>query len=521
MAANTALTALIKKPGRLKKKMQKNKLIFCLGLLSFFTKAQTNFFWYPFHPNTQYNYKIDSSASPISAVIKIDSIGGNSFPNYYLNKIVTNCDTCHNSLLVNDPNDSTYILNNQAQFAGLFSSRISARAFRFKSSRPFFIFPFDTTGYSWVFDSLLNIHASIVSKNAQTVLGISDSVCIIKLSTNDTIILSKNMGIVQFPFKTNTAHHYKLNGIEGTTSYGIKLKRFHDFFDFHAGDVLQYTFSDEDYNSLPPLLKYGRERWDFLAVNVYTDSVVCRIRKTYFDSLKLGGGPPTITAYTTIETISFMDSLKHPANFYPLEEVRVDPYFLYSNGLKYIHKIVLGLDNHSRSTKSFGENCPNIYLSPGATGAAVETIFNNVFLNENSVKLVGRQLTEGLGFSSELYNDYSRIYQKCLSGYIKGSDTSGTVYETNLTSIQTNSFQKNTFSIYPVPADNAVTIAGSFKDKSELLILNSLGIEVGSYNLNTQNTFYHLNTSGLMSGVYFIVISNQNSTETKKLFIQH
>jgi len=501
--------------------MPKNKLIIGLLLFVFVSGGQTNFSWFPFRPGTHYNYKIDSSAGPISAVIKIDSIKGNSPVSYHLNKIVSSCDTCQNALLVNDPYDTTYVLSAQPQFAGHYFYKTSGNGFYFKSAHSFLLLPFNLVGFSWVFDTSAAISASIVFRGPVTIFGINDSVCIIKLSGNDTITLSKNFGIIQFPFKYTSSHSYKLVGVEGQTNQGLMLKRFHDFFDYQVGDVFQYSFSDGDFNSLPPILIEGRERWDILSASIFNDSVCYTIKTIHYDSLKLGGGPPTITAYTNTVNISFIDSLEHPANLYPAQELRADPYFLYHNGMKYIHKMVVSADNQSLTTKSFGENCPNYYLSPGTTGAAMETAFSGIYLNKNSQKIIGRRLIEGLGFTSELYNDYSRVYQRCLIGYIKNGVKTGVIWDSDPLLVKTNLLQNSTYIIYPQPADETITISGLLKKGERITLINSFGELLFAENVFSSSNFYSINTSLFASGLYFIRVTGENSDFIQKIIVSH
>lgn len=499
--------------------MRKNKFVFLFVFFVFGIKSQTNYNWFPFHPNTQYNYKIDSAASSISAVVKMDSISATGL--FHLNKIVSNCDTCKNSLLVNDFYDTTYVLNNQPQFGGHYFYKTSSSGFYHKGSKSFLLCPLKPVGYSWTFDTASAITATLLSKSLNQIFGVSDSVCLIKLSTNDSIVLSKTFGIVSFPFKYGAVNAYRLTGLEGSVNLGTRLKRFHDFFDFQVGDVFQYSFTYNDFNSLPPLLKQGRERWDVLSVIHYTDSIHYKVRKTYYDSLKIGNSSPAITAYTSTVTISFVDSLQHLANLYPGQEIRADPYFLYNNGMKYIHKIIPGTDNHSLSTKSFGINCPNLFLSSGETGAALETSFTNVYLNKNSQKVVGRQVTEGLGFTSELYNDYSRVYERCLIGYIKKSDTSGTVIETNPLSISKNAAEKNAFSFYPVPANETLAISGPIQKGMLIQILDCFGTTLSQELILATVNSCILKTSAYKSGLYFVRISGKDFDLVKKIIVSH
>ncbi len=500
--------------------MRKSDLIYFILFLLFGANAQVNFSWYPVRPGIQYNYKMDSVPVPISNVIKIDSSSLN-LPNiYYLNKIVTTCDTCKNSQLANDFYDSTYVLNSQPQFLKHNFIKTGNNGFYFKGAKPIVIFPFSAIGFNWIYDTIQSVTASVFSRGLQAVLGTQDSVCAIKLSTNDTILISKNFGIIQFPFKTTSSHKYKLVGVEGIINAGVKLKRFHDFFNFNAGDALQFSFEDTDFNILPPEFIKGHERWNFLSVSVYPDSVCCSIKKTYYDSLKIGIGNPAITAYINNVNITFTDSLKHMSDLFPLQEIMVNPYFIYNNGIRAIHKIKMDIDNNFRITKSFGENCPNTNLTNGNTGAAVKTNFTNVYLNKNTARVVGRKLTEGLGFTSELYRDYDRVYEKCLIGYIKGTDTSGTLYNGLPVLIKENKLPEKYF-IYPVPANNTISITGDLDAETQLKIVNTFGVEIFKETITNEKMFFDINAAQFANGMYFIVICNRNLTSVKKIIIQH
>ena len=158
---------------------------------------------------------------------------------------MANCDTCNNKNLVNDPYDSTYVLTAQPQFLKQYFKVISPSVFYFKDPNSLVIKVNTSIGSSWIFDSTAAITATTIAKQQQFVLGNLDSVCFIKLSTNDTILLSKHFGLVQFPFTTITKHSYKLAGIETPNSFcGTKLKRFRDFFSFNIKDVFQFEFFD-------------------------------------------------------------------------------------------------------------------------------------------------------------------------------------------------------------------------------------------------------------------------------------
>jgi hypothetical protein len=487
-----------------------------LLLICSLVRAQS-FDWYPVRPAQQLNYVTDTEQVQISRVIKIDSSSSiNGITWHFLNRIVTPCDTCKNQDLANDPYDSTYALNSQPQFLKRKFAQLQPGLFYFCSPASYVITINKNPGYSWLFDSTLNITATILSKQQQNIFGSMDSVMNISLSSGDTIVLSKNNGFTQFPV-SNSTRNYRLSGTEGIQSQGAALKRFHDFFNFSAGDVIQYSLVDDDGNFFPPKIQHGHERWQFFSVNNYPDSVVCHVQVVHYDSVKYGASPPYITSYTHTERVAFYDSSTHFANAYPQQEISVWPFFPYPYIMKEIHHCQVSKDNLNRDVKFFGENCPNFYLTAGHTAAAAETAFPNVFLNRNTRRIVGRELTEGFGITSELYNDYDRIIQKCMIGYIKGSDTSGTIIGPLNVGINEYSLANNV-SVYPVPAGELITVP--FCEGLKSFCLRSITGELIMEGMLREKANTAINIELVANGVYLLTLSGTQRL-TKKIIVRH
>jgi hypothetical protein len=483
--------------------------------------SQAIYNWYPLKPNTEYNYRFDT-ATTISNVLRIDSskvLAGQTI--HYLNKIVTFCDTCKNQNLENDPFDSTYVLNNQPQFLLHQFRFVSPDIFHFSGKGKSLTLKIHTSvGANWIYDSIANINATTLSKTQQTVFGVPDSVITIASMSGDTLTLSKNFGILRFSSYVVSKYKYSLEGLKGSTNYGVQQKFFPDFFNFNTGNVFQYEFLDEDYNIFPGLFKKGHEKWEMLSVSNFPDSVVCQIKKTYYDSTWLGSNPPTITSYTQNVKHVFLDSLMHFANFYPQQEVWADPYFPYQGSIKHIHKAETNKNGNGKIVKSFGETCPNINLSPGKNGAAKETAFPNVYLNRNNAntkRIVGREATEGLGITSELYNDYDRIIQRCLIGYIKGNDTSGVIYgmPVGITEIDIDKY----FSAFPNPAQDQFILRTNAKETSTMTLLSIEGKILMEKTIDAEVKESKINCADLDPGIYFISIKGKNSGLLRKLVI--
>lgn len=204
----------------------KNLLLF-LFFVPFFTNAQE---WNPINLHDKYNYQIET-ANYISHTIWVDSVDlvdGDSI--FYLNRIVVDCPNC-------DPNfPNKYKIANQGQFLQEKMIKKQNGGYRFEGNQTFFLKPKTSLNESWIYDSMQNIQATVILIAEEDVLGNIDSVKTILLSNNDTLLLSKNHGIIQFAESTN---QYSIRGIEGK-NIGEQVPGFWDFYDFEIGDVFQY-----------------------------------------------------------------------------------------------------------------------------------------------------------------------------------------------------------------------------------------------------------------------------------------
>ena len=80
------------------------------------------------------------------------------------------------------------------------------------------------------------------------------------------------------------------------------------------------------------------------------------------------------------------------------------------------------------------------------------------------------------------------------------------VKQIDLGVLGTSDFQKNSLSIYPNPANSAVSISNA--DQSGIKIVNSIGQEI--YVNSEKKTDWKLNVSDFSNGLYFIIFDNQS-----------
>ena len=171
--------------------------------------------WQPLTLHEKFNYSVDT-VGLITRTLRVDSVkvvNGDSL--FYLNRIVTGCDTC---------SDTAYRLCNQATFLGKEMVKKAGGLFWFRSPGSLVVKSFANTGQTWLYDTLNNIQAQVVQKSFEPVFGINDSIKQIQLSNGKTLLLSKSFGFIQFQ---ESGMDYQLEGIEGR-NLGQQVPLFRD-----------------------------------------------------------------------------------------------------------------------------------------------------------------------------------------------------------------------------------------------------------------------------------------------------
>lgn len=138
-----------------------------LFLLSLSSVSQN---WKPLNITDKYNYKLGES-EVITHTIFADSvlvINGDSV--FYLNRIMTNCDTCANNQY------NQFALKNQPQFLMRKMTKISDSLYFFQDTSQFCILPHKSLGETWLFDTTKNISAAITVVATAIIFGQTDSI---------------------------------------------------------------------------------------------------------------------------------------------------------------------------------------------------------------------------------------------------------------------------------------------------------------------------------------------------------
>jgi len=506
---------LIKKKQNKLNNIKKIALFILLSFWSVFSFSQN---WQLINPTYKYNYYTTNSSMATTSVW-IDSVKNNVS---YLNRIIAPCDTCISSHLANDSYDTAYVLSNQPNFLQRQITRLSHGVYNFRDKGNIVIHTTDTLRTTWLFDSINNINAQVISKITTPIFSLSDSVQVIKLSSGDTIILSKNYGILQYPKAYGSHPYYKLVGIEGINK-GLQTVKFKDFFNFSVGDIFQYSINNQNYIFTPPLFTEGLKKITILSRIKNTDTIRYQVKTTLLDSTWLGGSPATTTFSTSIDTLTFIDSVNHFTNLYTnqLVPVTVPPHFAFIT-TPAINQLQIDVDTNNLSVKRYGVVCPNTTHSNTNYGVAssVDTINPYLYLVRNGVLILGREAKVGLGITSDVYNNYDELKTLCLTSYVKGTDTVGSIIpDAQISSIATNKINSFSITVFPNPANDKINITFSSFYKGEIEIYNNSGQQVFTASVNNISQ-YKMDISNFSAGIYLIKCNYNNSFSTKKIIIQ-
>jgi hypothetical protein len=167
--------------------------------------------WTIFNKDYRYNYSLENESYTTVVIFADSTLIQGVDTIYSLNRIATKCDSCWFYYPEPGVADSNYIMSNQPQFL---QRRIvyANNQYRLSDTSNYIIPRFLSLGNSWAFNSSRGITAQVISATIKNYFGVSDSVNTILLSTNDSIIISKQFGIVKYPAKFGQHIYYKLRG---------------------------------------------------------------------------------------------------------------------------------------------------------------------------------------------------------------------------------------------------------------------------------------------------------------------
>jgi len=440
-----------------------------------------------------YFHFADSSGN-YATTVKTDSFSLNNTDTiFYLNRIVTDCDTCSNN-----PNNE-FILKNQGTFLQKEVLK-TGNVYWFHSPKSFVLKPLSGIGGSWLMDTLNNITATVIGINPQTTFGISDSVKEIQLSNQQILRISKNFGILELPINTDLT--YSLIGTESFNTYGFRLPKFRDFFDFNLGDVFQYQSGSYGNGNT----EESRYKHTVISKSDYIDSLKYIIRvngiRSYFDV----NSAPLGTSYVNDTIIvTYNDSISHFANGYN-GELTLNFFDDYSN-----YSRVNVTTEDGLITKEIGFNTDIPIYSYYEQDATHNDLFR--FTSGNGIESK-RIIKTGLAYVEFIADGGLASSGERLMGYVKNGDTTGTVYNDYILSNKDKNHPSIT-QVYPNPVIENLYVSIDNDVLKEIVIYDATGRKIKE----TLTKERLIEIQDLKKGFYLLQINSGEEKIIQKIIV--
>lgn len=483
--------------------------LFFLSLFFSLDAAAQN--WQAVHLGWRYNYKLDSGNS-VAASIWADSVkvvSGDSV--FYLNRIVSHCDTCHATLGGPNPCDSCYELINQPQFLQRKMTAISNGNFYFSDTSRIALNPKDSL--AWLFDSTANITAIVLSTQMDTIFNQTDSVKTILLSSGDTLKISKQYGVLQYPCKYGQNSYFYLVGIEGP-NLGEQVPDFWDFYDFNVGDVFCYEHYMSNVNWITPFIGY--DQYIITSKNNYfPDSVVYAV-----NGFVLGDFFPGVflnNSYSNFLTYRY--SKNHLTNLVQNELVYVPGSVPEENSIpeERYDKAFCSYDTNGVFQKYFGPDNFQQWGGLGTNFTPIDSVsevrnildyFGNGVLISGSVSVIFKV---GFGLTNYFYHNFETgVYTK-LAGYLKNGDSTGVLLKNPKYEAENN------FSLYPNPVAKSLHLNFKSSREKTIQIKDILGKIV--FENNSTDTYTEIDLTNVSDGVYIVSVLTENEICNQKIVV--
>ncbi len=460
--------------------------------------------WQPFNSGEVMNYYSDSANMYYSIwVDSVDVVANDSV--FYFNRVTKEVKPIQTYASI-----FAYYLQNQSQFflSNAYCSASGSVVLGGDDGQKFYIKSKAKLNDTWVFDSANSVNAQVVQIGSSTIFGQQDSIKVILLNGMDSLILSKNHGIIQFPVEDSSIVFVKLVGLE-KSGLGVSIPKYSDIYDYDIGDVFYYKYM--------LFTRYTTET-TYKKIRITAKKIV-NARYEYhanYNQVKIVQDTYDPTATMTY-TMSDQDKII-VCPFYPdsATELYQGQSLVYNNSdLQYKFVNVKWNNKFQVIQKSYSSY-------PFAKFPDNDTIWKTSNPTISSFTMRGRIYGNKLGV---LYQDYSVYngspysngdYREELVAYVRNGVLYGAIPEPFLPQKLPN-IDGDNFSFYPNPIINNVTIEYLKSDNlsASLKVYNCVGSLV--YEANLSKLFSNIDMSNWSSGTYFFHIQAENSLTVKKV----
>ena len=381
-------------------------------------------------------------------------------------------------------------------------------------------------GTNWQFNTSLT--ATVINTGEQTILGILDSVKTIQLSNTDTIIISKNYGVIRYPDFENIGKHYTMVGYhEGKNSYGNYLPNFWRTYDFNVGDV----FCHRKRQGNGGTFKFYKDETKTTIINktITSNSIEYTINTLAIHTFQQGPFGVDVTfhySYTNSPGSILLENCNsltengfgiqkrnaniqyctNTSNFFT-SIFNENNYYILPDSIYYETYINTEYAHHSVFTEG---------ITPNKKGKLIQIfkyLTDSLLIQAGYINALGVSYNN-YGFTSEIFSHFEHSYTNNLDGSIINGDTTGIIFNfPDDLGFEEKSLQ-NQLNFYPNPATNQITLRGDFKS---IAIFNNLGQLV----FEQLNPNQIIEVNQLTKGLYFIKGVDKNDLIfTTKLILE-
>jgi len=360
---------------------------------------------------------------------------------------------------------------------------------------------------------------------------IQDSICVFRLSNEDTIMVSKSFGILRFPASPEVGY-YELSGIQN--KYGTSIPMFLDYFNFSPGDVLEYTI-EENSQAIWGYHMIRTKRISFIEKFILGDTLeyACEIKEMAIKESLMGGTIDTTFIFKN-ENIQFINLANSFINMLPGQPIQITQSFFNPVTVRVDTSYhLLGKIFGTPAYHRYNASDDTLYREPYTGGSATFPIYlediDPFTLTTSTDYYFGLSYVygEGLGILEKQY------------GHHNFGPHSGYGYSLKLTAAKTSTTEFGVFSsdpfflnidlqaenagfkIFPNPSNEKINIVlpDSFDSSNAFLqIFNLQGKRIILENLF--HKAHELDISELANGIYILNIYNGQFNFNTKLVIE-
>lgn len=426
----------------------KRSILIILCFCALFGQAQD---YFPFINDRTYQYAVDNSIFPI----RIAEYGSTKYEKYYYFSWQRNASTA-----VLEP--CTYGSPNpicKRMYIDQYSDFIH---FELSNGDTAFFLKNITLGASWTLSKTKNVQATVARKKYFQTQFIQDTVYVIELSTQDSILLGKKYGLIQTPLFENLAVHATLQLLKEETPQNFIYYDYSGIYNFSVGDVFAYRYSEYKYHL---------------------------------------GGPHFMVMVTDIDKKRY-----YTKEIVQKWETKDSLYY------RVVKDGVSAVEGYTRFLNTNAE----MWMKCGFNGIKPSNRFSDVLEFYETVSGVTNYFSPGLGMTlrdNSIYLGSSGGWER--KDELVGYKRSGVIHGEVPLSIEED-YKKNKICLFPNPAFDHVLIKSANLEKVELYSPN--GETKVEQVTNVGASTYRISLEGYVQGIYIVkCFYTDGTTSTSKL----